>query len=313
VVIGASQIALGSAHTCALTTDRVLCWGANEVGQCGAAPSFAAEPTSTLGSWTSVHAGAAGTCTSSPGETWCWGEMFVSAGSPMHTPALDGASAIAIANTYGCALLATGSLACFGEGEFGNGEAGTCGDASCNAGETVASCEVDCGPAPLTHLDRTYASLATGTRPFTCGLRDDGVVECWGDNFFGQSGQTFDEGFGPELVHPVTVPFAIEDLAGCTKLAAGGAHACALCNGVLRCWGDARHGELGPPSTSDPITRPRIITPPDVRDPWIDVTAGDAFTCARTVAGRGFCWGRSLHGALGNGATGSNLPIAVTR
>jgi alpha-tubulin suppressor-like RCC1 family protein len=234
----------------------------------------------------------------------------------MHEPALDGAQTIAIAQSFGCALMASGSLACFGGGEsvFGNGGEGTCGDQACNASETVETCEIDCGPAPLTHLDRTYTTLATGTRPFTCGLRSDGKIECWGDNFSGQCGQTVDDGDGPQLVHPVTVPFAIETLAGCTKLAVGGEHACAICAGALRCWGDARHGELGPPATHDPITTPRTIPPPlEQSDPWVDVTAGNAFTCARTQRGRGFCWGRNLHGALGNGATGSNLPVSVTR
>ncbi len=42
------------------------------------------------------------------------------------------------------------------------------------------------------------------------------------------------------------------------------------------------------------------------------VTAGDGFRCGTTSEGKGYCWGTSLHGALGNGTRGSNLPVTVT-
>jgi alpha-tubulin suppressor-like RCC1 family protein len=313
VLEGARALAIGAEHTCALHDEAaVTCWGGNADGQAGGAPGPSAAPRTIPGTWAAVHAGARGSCAGAlDGEAWCWGHAITTHALDRE-PALDGAEAIALGGELGCALL-SGRLACFGASAFGNGDPGTCGDGTCNAGETVASCEADCGPPPMTHLGRRYRAIATGRRPFACGLREDGAIECWGDNRSGQAGATTRESAGQAIIHPVTTPFVLPDLVDCTRVATGAAHACAICSGGLRCWGEASHGEIGPPITRQPVPRPRLVAPVDPGDPFVDVTAGDGFTCARTQRGRGFCWGRSLHGALGTGATGANLPVAVQR
>ena len=63
-----------------------------------------------------------------------------------------------------------------------------------------------------------------------------------------------------------------------------------------------------------PATTPRLVAAALAPgDAWAEVTAGAGFTCARTALGRGYCWGTSTHGALGTGAAGSNLPLAIQR
>jgi len=307
-----TALATGEGHTCALRGATITCWGDNGSGQCGAAPSSAVTPRDLPGTWSALHAGGAnGTCAVSGSETWCWGSALA-LHEPAHEAVLDGATTIALGAGFGCALDATSVLVCFGDAAnaFGNGGLGTCGDNACNAGETAFTCEADCGAAPLTHLGRAYTAIDSGGRPFACGLRSDGGVECWGDNLYGQSGE-LDEGM--RIIHPVTTPFVMPGLAGCTQLAAGDKHACAICGGALACWGDASHGELGAPISVEAITTPRPIAIPLVDDTWVEVTAGDGFTCGRTQIGKGYCWGSSLHGALGNGVTGANLPVTVQR
>ncbi|MCW5807541.1 MAG: hypothetical protein KIT31_34610 [Deltaproteobacteria bacterium] len=289
VATAVHQLVAGTAHTCARFADRIACWGANDAGQ-SAAPAELPAASALLG------AGPRATCAATTNATTCWGDLLVP------SAALDGATSVALGADYGCALDAAHQLACFGAAaRFGhNTAAGTCGDGTCNAGETSTTCAADCGPPPLTHLGRAYTAIAAGGEDFTCGLRTDGAVECWGDNFYGQTGQPTGDAS--------PTPFALP-LASCTRLAAGHSHACALCAGRLACWGDASHGELGEPLTLASVTTPRTIPPP-TGETWADVTAGDGFTCARTTDNTGHCWGTSLHGALGHG-TGANLPVTV--
>ncbi len=308
IVDGVDDVSVGANHACARTGDRLQCWGDSRLGQCGEVAPGPVTPQDVSGTWASVSASANATCgvditdPDAP-ETWCWGRA-VTTHSPAPVPELDPtALAIGFGDTFGCQIAADGALACFGDesgGAFGNGAPGTCGDGACNAGETTATCAADCGNGPLTELGRAYLALSVGDA-YACGIRPDGHVECWGDNRDGQCG-TFD-------AQPVIEPVEVADLAACTKIATGHHHACALCGGQIRCWGDARHGELGPPIES-PTIMPHAIDPP-AGDAWATVSCGDRFTCGRTDAGKGYCWGTSVHGALGNGARGANLPVTV--
>jgi hypothetical protein len=209
------------------------------------------------------------------------------------------------------------TLGCFGNaagGVFGNGGSGFCGDGTCNASETATSCPGDCGAAPITVLDRTYTAIdASWTKRFACGLRSDRRIDCWGDNSRGQAGPVDPAG---GVIDPAMEPFTHANLANCTKVSVGGAHACAICDGDIMCWGDARHGELGDGLISSlPQATPRAVVGYVLadNDAWHDLSAGDGFTCARTQLGHGFCWGMNAHGALGTGATSSPRPVAITR
>lgn len=311
----ATAIVVGGTHSCALGSELAMCWGDNRVAQCARAPAESSPPNAVTGEWSALYGGGAASCAIGGGGTTCWGDYLLGAGLPRLTPALDDVVQLAIGNDFGCALRTDHELACWGDPiGFGNGAAGSCNDGVCNAGETAASCASDCGPGPLSHLARTYQSIAIGSAtPFACGLRSDARIECWGDNRAGQAGQTFNDGSGPVVVDPVVTPFEIAGIGQCSGLTAGGRHACAICGAGLVCWGDGSHGELGPPATRDPVTIPRIISPTVATDPWVEVTAGNGFTCGRTAGGHIQCWGTSRHGALGNGAVGTCIPTAVRR
>jgi alpha-tubulin suppressor-like RCC1 family protein len=73
---------------------------------------------------------------------------------------------------------------------------------------------------------------------FSCALTVEGVVECWGDNSFGQLGD-------PSI--PTGGPFRVER-AGADVIAIGAGEytVCALtAEGGVTCWGDTSFGQLG--------------------------------------------------------------------
>ncbi len=107
-----------------------------------------------------------------------------------------------------------------------------------------------------------------------------------------------------------STPHPIANTSGCTQLAAGRDHVCAVCTAGITCWGEPRHGERGGELTTIPEVEGRTTPPPD-DETWTSVTVGDGFTCATTSSKRPLCWGTILHGALGTGARGSNPPLAI--
>jgi alpha-tubulin suppressor-like RCC1 family protein len=311
-------IAAGNAHTCALHDDLITCWGANNNGQLGtsaAAPFKRDVPQPGGRPWASlIPTGREGQCASPGGaEVWCWGAVITQRSMPLREISLDGIRALGVGASMTCALDATGTLKCAGtndQGQFGNGKfPGSCGDGVCS-GETSSTCPADCGPGPLTTTTRKYAALAvSSTRAFACGLAGD-VVECWGANNRGQTG-AIDLGTNA-LIDPTFTPNKVFGLAGCTAVTAGDQHACAICDGKIRCWGDASGGALGAGElTRDPVPVPRTIDLVLDGDPWVELYSGQRFSCARSEAGHVYCWGSDPHAGLGNGATSANLPVTV--
>jgi len=73
-----NPIIAGGAHTCALTSSGVWCWGDNEYGQLGVNSNDDSYlPVAVQGLPRSVQAVAAGvyhTCALSNGRVWCWGD-----------------------------------------------------------------------------------------------------------------------------------------------------------------------------------------------------------------------------------------------
>ena len=97
---------------------------------------------------------------------------------------------------------------------------------------------------------------------YSCALRDDGVVECWGDNFNGQA--------------PATKAAANGTF---TQVSAGFGHSCALrSDGVVECWGTA-------PGTTAAAS-----------GTFTQVSAGYGHNCALRGDGVVECWGDNSNG-----------------
>jgi hypothetical protein len=191
-----------------------------------------------------------------------------------------------------------------------------CGDGFCNYGygETCSNCAADCAACPYVTLNRTYEAVAVNWNSgsaFSCAIRPDLQIECWGRNANGQAGVL--DGNTGRVVDPVYTPVVLAGLANCTAVRAGGTQACAICDGDIYCWGSHRTGAVGSgPLTAFPITTPRQV---DLEladgDRWAQIALAEGFSCARSEAGRGFCWGFHARGALGIGASSMNLPVVI--
>src|SRR5439155_24030995 len=126
--------------------------------------------------------------------------------TPVDVRGLGGAvSAVAAGGRHTCALMAAGGIRCWGYNEFGQ-----LGD-----GTTAHSLM----PVAVAGLPNSVRAITTGGN-FSCALRTDGGVLCWGLNSAGQLGGTSD-------ISPVPVD-VVGFASGVSAIAAGFYHVCGV-------------------------------------------------------------------------------------
>ncbi len=138
---------------------------------------------------------------------------------------------------------------------------------------------------------------------FSCALYEDGSVRCWGLNTDGQAAVP-----GQNAVGDAFSDFPLEaiNLDGrATALAVGEAHACAIVDEAVVCWGAGGDGRLGTGSTASVGLGTADMPPAAVPlpEPAVAIGAGDDFSCALLDNGRVFCWGSNSRGQLGTAST----------
>ncbi|MCY1007670.1 hypothetical protein OV079_19365 [Nannocystis pusilla] len=252
------DVEAGGGFTCAITeTDAVRCWGSNLGGKLGYGH------TNNLGD--------------QPGEL------------PVPDLELGGPVAqIAAGTNHACAVLKDGTLRCWGSnawGELGYGDTEARGD---EPGEM---------PPPPVDVGGPIAQVAISTDfAFTCALRTDGEVRCWGQNDDGSLGTGIGDDVGDE---PGEMPPPPVPLAGpATSVSIGSLSGCALlATGELQCWGSNTHGAAGVPGQST-VWTPTII---DVGGPVLHLDSGNSHRCAALADGTLRCWGGNIFGRLGLG------------
>jgi alpha-tubulin suppressor-like RCC1 family protein len=123
---------------------------------------------------------------------------------------------------------------------------------------------------------------------FSCALRDDGRVFCWGAA--GRLGNGTEDGSLRAL--------QVASVSRVVDVATGAAHGCAVrAAGTVSCWGANGSGQLGDGGTDDALAP----VPVDGLSDAVAVTAGEKHSCAllrdRTVR----CWGSDVNGQSGGG------------
>lgn len=238
---GVRAVSVGAVHTCALLEEgNVRCWGSNEYGQLGEdAVTQRRTPVADVrleGSARAIAAGDNHTCAlMTNGKVKCWGyngrgqlgngSTITRSVTPVEVQGLDGEVVAIGASTHTCALMRDGSMRCWGDNLYGALGDGTRLDAQT--------------PVRVQGLSGKARAMALGGF-FTCALLENGSVQCWGSDLYGQLGKA-------AAVQQNTQPVAIQGLAGTAQsISAGDDHVCAvLSSGAVQCWGRNFYGELG--------------------------------------------------------------------
>jgi serine/threonine protein kinase/alpha-tubulin suppressor-like RCC1 family protein len=158
---------------------------------------------------------------------------------------------------------------------------------------TPRSVLIDPPPAP--------SIVAGGTH--TCALTAAGAVVCWGGNDRGQLGSGGD-------AH-AAAPTPVAGIATFTQVSAGLTHSCGITlGGGIQCWGANDFGQLGDSTAVDHATPQRVAR--TTGHTFRVVAVGMAHTCALTVSGEVYCWGRNNYGQLGIGSVSNErTPVRV--
>jgi len=324
-------VAAGSYHTCALLSDAtVRCWGANWSGQLGDGTDLErSNPVQVLAAGSAQGVGVlSGVAAVSHGEDHscalltdatvrCWGdnasgqlgdgtrtaradsfEVLATGSRPSDPPpvVLSGLVAISAGADHTCALLADGTVRCWGEND-----AGQLGD-----GSTTGR------PSPVEVLSGV-TQVSSGEH-FTCALLDDGTLRCWGSDAWGRLGDGDNGGWVRPVPGMVLASGTVDAdpvvLSGVTQVSAGARHACALLDvGTVRCWGSNDWGQLGDGSeflANNPVA---VLVSGTAQAPVVlsDVTqisSGFGHTCALLADTSVRCWGANFGpGQLGDGTT----------
>lgn len=192
----------GGGHSCGIRGGgRLFCWGGNGSGTLGNG-SFddTSSPLEVAGAhrdWSILSLGSGHACAGRDGRLFCWGANLwgqlgngtdgvggTNAAFELPAEVAGGATdwdAVAASAIHTCGLR-MGRLYCWGEGyegALGNGG----GESQLVPGEVAGA-----------HAD--WHSVAAGHH-HTCGIREGGALFCWGDNAYGQIGNSgaiwFDE------------------------------------------------------------------------------------------------------------------------
>ena len=247
-----------------------------------------------------MSAGGTHTCAvRSDGSLWCWGSNIEgqlgdgTAGSPTNGPVRAGNSTwnwklVTTGHDHTCAIRRDGTLWCWGSnsyGQLGNG-----------AADPAAV------PTPTQVAGEGWTAVRASSS-FTCGVRGDGSLWCWGKNESGNLGN------GSTDNSPVPVEVVGTNWV---SLAVGDAHACGIQGDrSLWCWGANGRGQLGNGSTAGSAT-PVQVGDASWSNVTTDVTSGAAHTCGLRLDNSLWCWGANDDGALGNGSTtDSSVPVKV--
>ena len=290
------QLVLGAIQACVLSQrGHVLCWdhrpgvffGPDEIGTSVHAVPL---PIEDLAGVTQIAAGDLHVCALQGGLLSCWGRnLFGQFGNgstsreityaPTQVPGLSNVVEVSGGDYNTCALIADGTVWCWGENQFG-----TVGDGTTTDRLT---------PVPVTGL--TGAIEVEVAFDGACALLADRTVTCWGN-------------IGHQRPLPQTTPTAVPGLAGVRELEGGGSHMCAvLLDDTARCWGDNQHGQLGNGTVVGSSTPTPVVGLSRIRS----LSLGAMHSCASRTDGAVYCWGDNAYGQLGDGTGLWSLSGAV--
>ena len=268
--LAATSVTSGNGHICVVLSDgSIRCWGYNYYGE--------------LGNGQSSDNGL---------------EMSSTPVKVVGLPA--GAVTVAGGGQSTCALLADGTVWCWGSGNYGvlgNGSLPTT-----NSGGLST-------PVKVSGLSGSATAMGMGYY-HACAIIK-GATWCWGREVEGQLGNGV---FSTSSPYGSLVPVQVSGgMTGATVLTGGYSHTCSS-NGQLSCWGDNTDGQLGNNAFDDQngqgsaVPQNVFFSPPSA---VVAMASGFYFSCALFSAGSIYCWGMNDAGELGNGTVTKTAPYGL--
>jgi alpha-tubulin suppressor-like RCC1 family protein len=290
----ADQIAVASAHACAVRAGALFCWGNNMNGQLGLGTVQSQPSPVQVGvdtDWAEVMVGYSSSCArKTSGTIWCWGDNSFSqlglgtsapAGisAPQQVPLGFSAQTLALHFEHVCVLDPTSELWCWGS----NTES-----------------ELGLDDPMLQHIDQPspqHVSPGTAWRQVdtgnghTCGIHADGTLWCWGRNTMAQVG--LDAGAPIQIVLPTQIGTDTD----WSEVHDGSQEStCALkTDGSLWCWGYTYESVF---ETATFQYGPKRI---GTETGWTQIQMETYCICTRDPAAHLWCRGRNAEGELGTG------------
>ncbi|KOO53790.1 regulator of chromosome condensation rcc1, partial [Chrysochromulina tobinii] len=268
------------------------CWGYNNYGQLGDGTTTTITTPTTIdvgGAVGLLALGYSHTCAyvTNSALLKCWGDngygqLGDGTSTNRNTPTMidvgGAVGLLALGYYHTCAYVTNSALLkCWGFN--GNGQLG---DGTTSARTTPTT--IDVGGA--------VGLLALGSSHTCAYVTNSTLLNCWGNNYYGQLG----DGTSSVRYTPNTI-----DVGGPVGLLAlGYSHTCAyVTNGtLLKCWGYNNYGQLGDGTTTDRNTPTTI----NVGGAVGLLTLGYSHTCAYVTDGALLkCWGYNNYGQLGDG------------
>ena len=336
-----ATIAAGYDHTCVILAGEVLCWGGQPYNYPSRTiPLSEPAPVAGLNGVTSIAAGASNSCAVAQSTLRCWGsnqrgELGIGRTSwwePEPQPVngiTAGVAMVSVGTGHACAIDMQGAVWCWGDGQGGELGTGPLGPGAIKE-----------SPVRVEALKRPAIDIAVGGWSgsnfgcyvfgcaHSCAVTDDGGVECWGDNGYGELGASSTstcehKSSGPPMTAPFPcspTPVRVEGLHGAAlSVAVGNQFTCAVTSGGnVECWGINDSGQLGARMTQVCAAEPAApcssapVVVNGVGAPVSSLALGRAHACALTESGGVKCWGDNYIGQLGDGTnTGSSVPRDV--
>lgn len=306
-----TSVEAGLFHSCGLGSGQTAyCWGANDVGQSGPAPSLLPCPgvpcrrapgaVPSTESFTKLRPGFQNTCgLAADGLAYCWGTNSAGQlGSDSSITATEVPVAVSgglvfeslsVGTNHTCGVTSTGTVYCWGVNHLSQ-----LGSPKEIVSHSLVPLAVSGGG--------TFSSVVTG-EAHSCGLDLEGAAFCWGWNWWGQ--------LGNDSITDSALPLRIPGGLAFESLTSGAHHICGLTSeGKAYCWGRGREGQLGvEPGEFGFNTIPEEVTTDLI---FQSLDAGALHTCGVAVGGTAYCWGSGRNGRLGGAnETGSIVPVEV--
>ncbi len=311
------RLSAGFDHRCVVRKDNTTwCWGQNWQGQLGLGyrytPTVAAKEVVALGTdVVELTAGLHYTCArKAGGSLWCWGDndygrlgygTLNDSSTPIHVSTLGyDVAQVSAEPEHICAVKTDGTVWCWGSDKYDS--LGVDSESCVHSWGTQP-----CSPAPQLVSGLTDAIKVGVGKNFSCALKYDGTIWCWGTNSQGKLGT----GNTTDQPHPVQTALTTEAM----DFAVGAKHVCAIdVHGDVWCWGENDYGQVGDNKVNSDHNG-NVLAPVQISGlplPATQIDLGVVHSCAILSDGSLWCWGRNERGQIGVGDVVDRLvPVNV--